>query len=317
MVVSVIIPIYNSEKHLEECIQSILEQDFHDFELLLINDGSLDSSGEVCDRYAASDLRVKVFHKPNGGVSSARNYGIDNAKGEWITFIDADDYVNSTYFNAIIGNVSQDIILQGFTYIEDGIIIKKHRYDDEVINQNLFLSKYRLYPDFSSACAKFFKRFIIEKNEIRFSNQLTFGEDTLFNLKYLKYCYNILMLSTTPYQYKITNTGLSNTKSNYLQDKFFYEQSKKELESFDNNRFYYESIKISLSRFLHALYNTDVNIDIKERKQELKKIIEKNYKVIFDIYTNPKIKLIIFTAYYTKLYCILDFVFKKINQSRK
>lgn len=91
--ISIIVPVYNSEKTLNRCIDSILSQTFHDWELLLIDDGSTDCSGEICDEYAIKDKRVKVFHKGNGGVSSARNVGLNNAKGEWITFIDSDDEI--------------------------------------------------------------------------------------------------------------------------------------------------------------------------------------------------------------------------------
>ena len=90
--ISVIVPVYNVEKYLPRCIDSILSQTFTDFELLLIDDGSPDNCGKICDEYAAKDSRVRVFHKPNGGVSSARNLGLDNARGEWIAFIDSDDF---------------------------------------------------------------------------------------------------------------------------------------------------------------------------------------------------------------------------------
>ena len=91
--ISVIVPVYNTEKYLHRCIDSILAQTFTDFELLLIDDGSTDNSGTICDEYATKDSRVRVFHKKNGGVSSARNLGVDNAKGEWVTFVDSDDCV--------------------------------------------------------------------------------------------------------------------------------------------------------------------------------------------------------------------------------
>ena len=91
--ISIIVPVYNTEKYLRCCIDSILVQTFADFELLLINDGSTDSSGTICEEYALEDRRVRVFHKENGGVSSARNVGLDNARGEWITFVDSDDYI--------------------------------------------------------------------------------------------------------------------------------------------------------------------------------------------------------------------------------
>ena len=91
--ITVIIPVYNAESTLRRCLDSILAQTFTDFECLLINDGSKDRSGEICEEYANKDSRVRVFHKENGGVSSARNVGLDNARGEWITFCDSDDTV--------------------------------------------------------------------------------------------------------------------------------------------------------------------------------------------------------------------------------
>ena len=90
---SVIVPVYNTEKYLHRCIDSVLAQTYQDFELLLIDDGSQDSSGAICDEYAARDSRVKVFHKENGGVSSVWNVGLDHARCEWITFVNSDDYI--------------------------------------------------------------------------------------------------------------------------------------------------------------------------------------------------------------------------------
>lgn len=90
--ISVIVPVYNAEKSLNRCVDSILAQTFTDFELILVNDGSKDSSGQICDRYVLSDPRVRVIHKSNGGVSSARNLGLDAAGCEFITFCDSDDY---------------------------------------------------------------------------------------------------------------------------------------------------------------------------------------------------------------------------------
>ena len=95
--ITVIVPIYNSSSFLDKCISSVLSQSYADFELLLINDGSTDNSGEICDSYAQKDSRVRVIHKINGGVSSARNIGLDEAKGEWITFVDSDDWVHEDF----------------------------------------------------------------------------------------------------------------------------------------------------------------------------------------------------------------------------
>ena len=108
MLVSVIVPVYKAEKWLHRCVDSILTQTMEDFELLLIDDGSPDRSGEICDEYAAKDSRVRVFHKENGGVSSARNLGLDNAKGEYICFLDSDDWIDSETLEAC-----EDVIMFG------------------------------------------------------------------------------------------------------------------------------------------------------------------------------------------------------------
>ena len=158
MLVSVIIPIYNAEQHLEKCIESVINQKFNDFELLLINDGSTDSSGKICDNYVKRDHRIKVFHKENGGVSTARNLGIEKARGEWVTFIDADDKIESNYFDIITDVSDADLIVQGFKYFQDGVIIKEYFYRNEKLNLEQFIQNYKLYPDFSSACSKFYKK---------------------------------------------------------------------------------------------------------------------------------------------------------------
>lgn len=92
--ISVIVPVFNAQNTLNRCVNSILNQTFRNWELLLIDDGSTDKSCEICNQYAAIDKRIKVFHKENGGVSSARNIGLDNANGDWITFVDSDDFID-------------------------------------------------------------------------------------------------------------------------------------------------------------------------------------------------------------------------------
>lgn len=112
--ISVIVPVYNVEKYLHRCIDSILAQTFTDFELLLIDDGSTDGSGAICDEYATKDNRVRVFHKENGGVSSARNLGLDNMRGGYLTFVDSDDWVDSTYLGELIEYSDADLVVSDF-----------------------------------------------------------------------------------------------------------------------------------------------------------------------------------------------------------
>ena len=95
--ISVIVPVYNVEKYIGECIKSIINQDYENIEIILVDDGSNDKSGEICDEYTLKDKRVKVIHKENGGVSSARNRGIESSTGEYIAFVDGDDYVTKDY----------------------------------------------------------------------------------------------------------------------------------------------------------------------------------------------------------------------------
>ena len=131
--VSIIIPVYNAEKRLVKCIDSILTQSYIHFELLLINDGSKDSSGTICDAYAQKDNRVKVFHKENGGASSARNIGIERATGEYIVFVDSDDYVEKDYLSAFfVDPLNED----KFTFVVQSL---KNLYDDGIeIKQSVF-----------------------------------------------------------------------------------------------------------------------------------------------------------------------------------
>lgn len=106
--ISIIVPVYNVENYLERCVESILKQTYTNFELLLINDGSTDKSGELCDQLVSKNGNIKVFHLENAGVSNARNVGIQNSTGEWITFVDSDDFITNDYLETLISAVDGD-----------------------------------------------------------------------------------------------------------------------------------------------------------------------------------------------------------------
>lgn len=194
--ISVIVPVYNVEKYLRKCVDSILSQTFTDFELLLIDDGSKDHSGEICDEYALQDDRVKVFHKENGGVSSARNLGIDVAKGEWITFVDADDWVSEKYFPENMLMCNTDLILNQ---------LAKKEYSDAVGNTEVVASKFLaniLNEQISlGPWAKFFRRAIINECGLRYYEDIKFAEDAIFNLQYFKYVRNLSVYIKGIYHY--------------------------------------------------------------------------------------------------------------------
>lgn len=199
--ISVIVPVYKAEKYLHRCVDSILAQTFTDFELLLIDDGSPDNSGAICDEYATKDCRVRVFHKENGGVSSARNLGLDNARGEWITFIDSDDYIDERYFN-IPNSCNEDLLIQNYTFFGDSnksvrfseSIIKEDCYQD-FINENLHKEWLR------TPWAKFYKSNIIKDYCIKFPDGIKIGEDTLFVQEYLYHITNVRYIDTGYYMY--------------------------------------------------------------------------------------------------------------------
>ena len=120
--ISVIVPIYNVENYLRQCLDSILEQTFHNLEILLVNDGSTDDSGQICQEYLKKDSRIRYFEKENGGLSDARNYGIERAQGEYLTFIDSDDWVTSTYIEELyikLQHYNADISITNYFYFQE------------------------------------------------------------------------------------------------------------------------------------------------------------------------------------------------------
>ena len=200
--ISVIVPVYKAEKYLHRCVDSILAQTFTDFELILVNDCSPDNCGAIFDEYAKKDNRVRVIHKENGGVSSARNLGLDNAQGEWITFVDADDYIENGFLD-IPDSVQEDLLIQNYKVLGD------ESYDigeftestiSTVQIQN-FINTNIEKQFLKTPWAKFFKRDIIQKNEIRFPYGVKIGEDTLFVLDYLYYTKSVNFLASANYLY--------------------------------------------------------------------------------------------------------------------
>ena len=134
--ISIVVPVYNVEKYLRECVDSILAQTYPEFEVLLIDDGATDSSGRICDEYAERDSRIRVFHKENGGLSDARNYGMDRIKGEYITFIDSDDLVGKDYLEILLRMAKEhkaDISALGTIVFEDGGELPACTISDDVI----------------------------------------------------------------------------------------------------------------------------------------------------------------------------------------
>ena len=173
---SIIVPVYNVENYLRQCLDSIVSQTFTDFEIILINDGSTDNSGHICDEYVAKDGRVKVFHKKNGGQSSARNVGIKNALGEYIIFLDSDDFICSTEFFAELNRADQtDVIIYKYSkyYSADKVQHINVSYVDLPHEKNLFLYELVKRDGFYCSCwTKAIKRSVIFSDNIFFDENL-------------------------------------------------------------------------------------------------------------------------------------------------
>jgi len=208
---SVIVPVYKVEQYLPTLLDSILAQTYKDYELLLIDDGSPDGSGKICDDYAARDERVRVIHKENGGVSSARNRGIEEARGEYLYFCDSDDYLAADMFEVLMREVGgRDLLRTGYLMLvprEEGFLEKAERTDK--VNYRLIADNDEgltnefptFFIDITSVCRLLLKRSILIENNLRFSSKFRFGEDTLFVFEYLTHIHSAILIDYQGYCY--------------------------------------------------------------------------------------------------------------------
>lgn len=198
--ISVIIPVYNAEATLNKCVDSVLGQQFADFEVILVDDGSKDGSFQICEEFARRDSRVTVIHKENGGVSSARNRGLEIAKGKWVTFVDSDDYINDTY---LVLPEDKDIIFASYWNVVD-------EKESEGLSSARFLechlsnivAKYGSNSMLRTPWAKFYRRDLI--GNIRFPEDMKVGEDTCFVWQYLSRCQTYAVLPQSTYYVRLS-----------------------------------------------------------------------------------------------------------------
>lgn len=216
MQLSVIVPVYNAERYLCECIDSILTQTFQDFELILIDDGSEDDSGKICNEYSKLNEKIKVIHQKNNGVSNTRNVGIRNATGDYVVFVDADDTVEPSMYSMMLAeamDVDADLVICGYKEIsKNGIQNKLFNLPDSQVMERDMVIHRLLYSDFTgehiinSPCNKLYKRKILIDNNIRFPNRRR-GEDWLFNIQYIEKCIRAIYVDRALYNYKRNETS--------------------------------------------------------------------------------------------------------------
>ena len=205
---SIIVPIYSVEKYLPICIDSILNQSETNWELLLVNDGSIDNSGDICDAYAKKDARIKVIHKKNEGVSIARNIGIDVASGKWIVFVDSDDFLLPSHLEDFKIDLYQDVdlIVQGLEYYDQRSesFFSPIRFSNNLITDNNLKEEIKKNKLLKSGypVAKAYKTELLKKKGIVFDTRISYHEDHIFVLNYLNECHKILLSDSLSYKYR-------------------------------------------------------------------------------------------------------------------
>ena len=204
-IISIVVPVYKVEKYIRRCIDSILAQTFTDFELILVDDGSPDNCGAICDEYAAKDHRIKVIHKPNGGVSAARNTALDAATGRYIMFCDSDDFVSPEWCQVMLNAIEEypsALITSEMQKVDEEASANREDCgtSDSAIED---VSYYTVYNRGLSGFTwnKIFRRDIIEQNHLRFDENRRIGEDVQFVISYCAFCESYMLIKDPLYYY--------------------------------------------------------------------------------------------------------------------
>ena len=205
--ITIIVPVYNAEKHVRECLESIIAQTFTGWECVLVDDGSKDNSGSICDEYAQRDHRFRVIHKKNGGASSARNVGLNNINTPFFTCVDVDDRISPQFISKLLEYKDSDMAIGGCVVVSNGE--KYYRKVDKVYTYllpenadklNVNVSDPRI-SCFYATWGKLFKTSIVRNMGIDYPENLRLGEDTVFNLRYVKNCRRITFFPDVIYKY--------------------------------------------------------------------------------------------------------------------
>ena len=258
--VSIIIPIYNAEKHLRRCVDSVLKQDFEDFELILMNDGSRDSSGMICDAYAEKDERVRVVHKDNSGVSDTRNQAMALARGEYLQFLDSDDWITPDATGLLVRMATEHhcemVIADFYRVIGERLSPKGKIREDGILSREDFAMEMMENPaDFYYGVLwnKLYRRDIIEKNNLCMDKDISWCEDFIFNMEYIRHVKQVYALHVPMYYYvktpgSLVSQGTSISKTIQMKRTVFkcYKEFYKEVFKEED----YEKIRLQVYRFL-------------------------------------------------------------------
>lgn len=325
--ISVVIPIYNAEAYLERCLLSVLSQSFASYEVILVDDGSTDSSLNICNAFASQDSRIRVLHQNNAGVSSARNLGIENAKAPWVAFVDSDDSVTKDYLSSLYSGVREradSLIFQGLRYVNAAgneigkVIFEQKTYSKDefsILSNNLEIYK------FGFPFAKLYNRELLNKHNIRFNTAVSFSEDMLFMYQYLSHCNCVSMIEGGEYLYLVGDAGSLSTRLNNFESEYETYKQMKEILSLNGKSWgitpeseLYKSVVRLLYRAILSCYYRKT-YKLREKRIEILKMVADQHHDDICLYRSSLIynKIIRFCLR-LRAYRLLDVVLSQLIQ---
>lgn len=301
--VSIIIPIFNKEEYLDKCLSSIRQQTYANIEIIMIDDGSIDNSKEICEEYVNKDKRFSYYYQKNSGVSVARNYGLSLSRGKWIMFVDPDDYLDLTIIEKLISKVDDETDIISCccnAVINNNLVLNEFFESDRIFEQNFddkselimalmneqYNAKYNRYTAIGVPWAKLYRKSFILKNNLKFDKDLKRMQDNIFNMYAFDKANKIVYINKPLYFYCCDNIMNINKKYdplciNYFSKiinirKNYLDRSKliksKEIEQ-EFNKEVYKLITVMVGKYFFNNKNTKNSI---ERSKELKKFIANN-----------------------------------------
>lgn len=287
--VSVIIPVYNNQQYIDECVKSVINQTYSNIEIVLVDDGSTDKSGDMCDSWAKTDNRIKVVHKANAGLGMARNTGLDNTSGDYVQFLDSDDYISRDCIEVLISHIqnrnaevvyckyarfdAEKIYSDSVSYSNERISTGDGIIEDVLLEMVGSLPNARLDSGFDmSACTALYSTSLIKKNAFRFKSEREYiSEDLLFNIEVLRVANTVIAIEDQLYFYRINDNSLTTTYNplRFSKDKIMYEYLKAYLGSFLEEKRYSLRVQRYMLARARVCINQIVRADEKNATKEI------------------------------------------------
>ncbi len=303
--ISIIVPVYNVKNYLDECIKTIVEQSYQNIEIILVNDGSTDGSDKKCNDWALKDKRIKVYHKKNGGVSSARNLGITKMHGEYVTFIDSDDYIKKDYIEKMLIQAKEynaDLVIGNAVIVTEKNNKPFNSNSKFMELNNVDTLKMMLTGKHfqTTPWAKLYNSSIVK--EISFNEQMEIAEDLDFLIKYLELSKKTILTPYHDYYYRIRQNSSVRTNNKKMETEIKYD--KKLIEKYKSTTIEEYAIKHFVNINLNYAMNQNLTKEeIKIIKRNIGKY-KKNYSIFSTASKKEKIKYIICMNFYSMYRCI-------------